>query len=70
MPGKIFYRQRIKGRDGEKKPRFRITAVANVDLKVFADHLRKCELEHIAKDVGAELIELQRGPKHSGAEDS
>lgn len=69
MPGKIFYRQRIKGRDGEKKPRFRIAAVSNVDLKVFADHLRRCELEHIAENVGAELVELQRGPKHTVAED-
>ena len=68
MAGKIFYRARRKGQDGEKKPRYRVTAVANVDLKVYADHLRKSELEHIAEDLGADLIELRRGPKHTGTE--
>ncbi len=69
MAGKIFYRARRKSRDGEKKPRYRVTAVANVDLKVYADHLRKSELEHIAQDLGADLIELPRGPKHRAADD-
>ena len=68
MPGKIFYRTRRKAHDGEKKPRYRITAVADVNLKVYADHLRKCELEHIAQDLGADLVELRRGPKHGQAE--
>lgn len=69
MTGKIFYRARRKSQDGEKKPRYRVTAVANLDLKVYADHLRKSELEHIAKELGAELVELERGPKHKGPDD-
>jgi hypothetical protein len=28
-----------------------------------------CELKHIAEAVGAELIQLPRGPKHQGEED-
>lgn len=44
-------------------PRFTLVAVAGVDLKIFARHLRKSELEHIASDIGAELIELKRGEK-------
>ena len=68
MAGKIFYRTRRKSQDGEKKPRYRIAAVANLDLKVYADHLRKSELEHIAEELGADLIELRRGPKHKGEE--
>lgn len=68
MAGKIFYRTRRKSQDGEKKPRFRVTAVANLDLKVYADHLRKSELEHIAEALGADLVELRRGPKHEGEE--
>ncbi len=64
MSGKIFYRTRIKGRDGEKKPRYRVVAVADLNLKVYTDHLRKSELDHIAEEMGAELVELKRGPKH------
>ena len=65
MAGKIFYRERTKLQDGAKTPRFRIVAVAGVDLKVYAQHLRKCELEHIAEEVGAELVLLRSGPKHT-----
>lgn len=69
MAGKIFYRARRKSQEGEKKPKFRVAAVANVDLKVYADHLRKSELEHIAEELGADLVELKRGPKHKGSGD-
>ncbi len=64
MAGKIFYRERIKLQDGAKNPRFRVVAASGIDLKVYANHLRKSELEQIARETGAELIELQRGPKH------
>ncbi len=60
MPGKIFYRERTKAREGEKKPRFLLVAVAGVDLKIHAKHLRKSELELIAKELGAELVLLSR----------
>lgn len=59
MPGKIFYRERRKVDEGEKKPRFNLVAVADVDLRIHVKHLRRSELEQIAQAVGAELIELQ-----------
>ncbi len=64
MAGKMFYRKRTKLQDGAKTPRFRIVAVSGIDLKFFANHLRQSELKHIAEKVGAELVELPRGPKH------
>ena len=63
MSGKIFYRERRIVKDGEKKPRFRIVAVADCNLKVYADHMRLCELEHIAEETNSELILLRKGPK-------
>jgi len=61
MPGKIFYRERGKVGEGEKKPRFRLIAVAGIDMKVYGKHLRRSELERIAKEVGAELVLLPGG---------
>ncbi len=61
MSGQIFYRERQKVKDGSKTPRFRVAAVAGVDLKIYADHLRKGELQQIADAVSAELIELKGG---------
>ena len=63
MPGKIFYRERRKVVDGDRKPRFRIVAAYDSDLKVYADHLRLSELEHISEETGAELILLRKGIK-------
>ncbi len=63
MAGKIFYRERLKVGEKERKPRFRIVAVADANIKFFADHLRKKELEEIAKETGAELIPLKIEPK-------
>jgi hypothetical protein len=64
MAGKIFYRERVKIQDGAKTPRYRVIAVSEANLKIYGDHLRKCELEHIAEELGAELIPLRSGPKH------
>lgn len=61
MAGKIFYRQRRKIKDGEKKPRFRIVGVADCNLKVYSDHLRLSELEHMAAETGADLVSLRQG---------
>ena len=63
MAGKIFFRERLKVKEDEKKPRFILVAVAGVDLRIFAKHLRKSELEHIASELGAELIQLRQGEK-------
>ena len=60
MAGKIFYRERTKAKEGEKKPRFLMVAVAGLDLRFHAKHVRKTELEMIAREVGAELVYLGR----------
>jgi len=70
MAGKIFYRERLKVGKGEKKPRFMLVAVAGLDMKVYGNHLRKSELEQIAKAVGAKLILLKgREGKHKAEGD-
>ncbi len=61
MAGKIFYRERTKVGKGEKKPRFMLLGVADVNLKIYGKHLRKNELEQIAESVGAELVLLKGG---------
>lgn len=63
MSGTIFYRERRKVKDGEKKPRFRVVAVAGGGLKIYSDHLRMSELEHIAEVTGTALVLLRRGKK-------
>ncbi len=63
MKPKIFYRQRTKVGEKEKKPRFRMVAVAGIELNFYTDHLRKKELEQIAKEVGATMIELKIEPE-------
>lgn len=69
MAGTIFYRERTKVGEGEKKPRFILVAVAGLDLKVFAKHLRKSELEQIAEAVSAELVLLPRRKEAAEDED-
>jgi len=69
MPGKIFYRERTKSVEGKQQPRFRMIAVADVNLKFFGEHLRKSELEAIAKAVGAELVLLPFGEKKGKKEE-
>lgn len=60
MAGQIFYRERVKAKEGSRSPRFRVIAVSGVDLKVYGNHLRKKELEQIAKATGANLVALKR----------
>lgn len=67
MSGTIFYRERRKVKDGEKKPRFRVVAVAGGDLKIYSDHLRMSELENIAEVSGAALVMLRQGKKKNKA---
>ena len=65
MAGKIFYRERQKYVDGSRTPRYVLMAVHDVDLKVFALHIRMSELKALAAATGAELVALPRG-EHSG----
>jgi hypothetical protein len=69
MAGKIFYRQRTKILDGAKQPRYILVAVSDLNLQVYGQHLRMCELKQIAEAVGAELVPLSRGPKHQEEEE-
>ncbi|OEU54833.1 MAG: hypothetical protein BA871_08995 [Desulfuromonadales bacterium C00003096] len=69
MAGKIFYRERRKAGEGKHQARYMVMAVADVNLKMFGKHMRKCELEAIAEGVGAELLALPRGPKHEMDDD-
>jgi len=41
MAGKIFYRERLKVGEKEKKPRFKLVAVADVNIKFYAEHLKR-----------------------------
>lgn len=59
MAGFIFYRERRKVEEKEKKPRFKLVATAGVDVTFYGEHLRKKELEQIATVVGAELVFLK-----------
>lgn len=61
MDGKIFVRERRNVNEKEKKPRFAVVAVSGVDLKVKATHVRKQEIEEIAKLLGSEVVYLQAG---------
>jgi hypothetical protein len=69
MAGKIFYRERRKVSEGEKKPRFKLVAVAGADVRFYGEHLRRQELEQIAGIIGAELVQLTHGEKEGNDED-
>ncbi len=55
---KIFVRERRKMEKGEKKPRLRVVGVSGKDVKIYTKHIRKIELETIAKESGVEIIYL------------
>jgi len=59
MAAKIFVRERRKIEKGEKKPRFRVLGVSGVDLKIYVRHIRKKELDQLAKAVGAEIVYIE-----------
>jgi len=56
---KIYVRERMKVGEGVRQPRYIILAVAGGDLKVYAHHFRKTELEQIPPALGAELVYLE-----------
>lgn len=61
MSGKIFVRERRKVSEKEKKPRFAVVAVSDVDLKIKVKHIRKQEIEEIAGYLDAEIVYLTAG---------
>jgi hypothetical protein len=58
---KIFVRERGQVGKGEGLPRFAVVGVEGGGLKFFQLHLRKSELDEIAKIVNAEVVILTRG---------
>lgn len=63
MDAKIFVRERRTVTEKEKKPRFAVVAVAGLDLKMKATHVRKQEIEEIASQLGADVVYLESGKK-------
>ena len=63
MASKIFVRERRKVEKGEKKPRFRILGVSGSDLKIYVKHIRKQELDQLAKSTGAEVVHIKAEKK-------
>ncbi len=57
----IFVRERRKIEPGEKKPRYRVVAVHDLNLKIYVEHVRKKELEELAKITGADIVFLKSG---------
>ena len=53
----IFVRERRKVEKGEKRPRFRVVGTTG-DIRISAEHMRKCELDEIAKVSGASIVYL------------
>ena len=64
---KIFVRERRKVEEKEKKPRFNVVAVTGSSVKIYATHLRRKELEVIAKAADAELVFLEHEKDGSGS---
>jgi len=58
---KIFVRERTHIGRGTGRPRFAIVALEGTDLKVYAPHIRKSELEALSTELGIQVVYLPRG---------
>lgn len=63
---KIFVRNRHRIGKGAGQPRFAIVAVEGLDLKMYARHIRRKELEALSEAVGAEVVYLPGGDGSEG----
>ncbi len=63
MAGKLFVRERRKVEKGEKKPRFRIVGVSGSNLKIYVTHIRKQEVDQLARSAGAEVVYIKAEKK-------
>ena len=68
MEPTIFVRERRKVEKGEKKPRFRVVGVSGADIKIYANHMRKKELDQLAEASGAKVVVLRAGKEEKGHE--
>ena len=57
----IFVRERRKIEAGEKKPRFRVVGVHDLNLRIYVEHIRKRELDQLAEATGADVVILKGG---------
>jgi hypothetical protein len=68
MEPTIFVRERRKVEKGEKKPRFRVVGVSGADIKLYANHVRKKELDQLAEATGAKVVVLTAGKEEKRQE--
>jgi len=57
----IFVRERRKIEAGEKKPRYRVVGVHDLNLRIYVEHIRKRELDQLAAVTGADVVVLTGG---------
>ncbi|MHC1729108.1 MAG: hypothetical protein AB9866_24445 [Syntrophobacteraceae bacterium] len=62
----IFVRERRKIESGEKKPRYRVVGVHDLNLKIYVEHIRKKELDQLAEATGAAVVILKGGKEEGG----
>ncbi len=65
---KIYVRERTKSKEGGRNPRFRVIATEGGELRFHADHLRKVDIETIAKDLDAQVVYLPER-EHAGTKE-
>jgi len=61
----IFVRERRKIETAQKKPRFRVVAVHDLDLRIYVEHVRKMEIEQLAAATGATVVYLKAGKEEN-----
>ena len=64
----IFVRERRKIETGEKKPRYRVVGVHDVNLRIYVEHVRKKELDQLAEATGANVVILKGGKEEKEKE--
>jgi len=64
----IFVRERRKIETGEKKPRYRVVGVHDINLKIYVEHIRKRELDQLAEVTGANVVILKGGKEEKEKE--
>jgi len=58
----IFVRERRKIEAGERKPRYRVVGIHDINLIFYVEHIRKGELDQLAEATGANIVILKTPP--------
>jgi hypothetical protein len=61
MERKIFVRTRTHMSEGSRQPRYAVVGVLGGDLNFQCRHVRRKEVEEIARQAGAEVVYLPGG---------